>query len=77
MLDIHLGGHLAFYAPGKKSRFSIPIAKPMELKAVLQSLGIPLGEVAIVSVNGEMVELATARIKPGDRVDLFSPMGGG
>jgi sulfur carrier protein ThiS len=77
MVEIHLGGHLAFYAPQKKSRFSISMDQPAGLEAVLQDLGVPLGEVAMASVNGKLVELATARIQPGDRIELFPPMGGG
>jgi sulfur carrier protein ThiS len=77
MIKIHLGGHLAFYAPQKKSRLSIPITEPAELAVVLQSLGIPQSEVAMASVNGELVELATTKIKPGDQIELFSPQGGG
>jgi sulfur carrier protein ThiS len=77
MIEIHLGGHLAFYAPQKKSRFSIPITQPSELAAVLQDLGVPPAEVALATVNGKLVELETASIVPGDRIELFPPMGGG
>jgi sulfur carrier protein ThiS len=77
MVEIHLGGHLAFYAPQKKSRFSISMDQPAGLEAVLQDLGVPLGEVALASVNGKLVELETARVLPGDRIELFPPMGGG
>ena len=77
MIEIHLGGHLAFYAPQKKSRCSISMVQPTELVVVLQDLGVPLAEVALASVNGKLVELVTARIKPGDRIELFPPMGGG
>jgi sulfur carrier protein ThiS len=30
-----------------------------------------------VAVNGELVELAAARVNPGDRIELYPPMGGG
>jgi len=77
MLELHLGGHLAFYAPQKQSRFNIPIDQPTDLGLILQQLGVPLAEVAIVAVNGELVDLASTRVKPGDRVELYPPMGGG
>ena len=77
MIELHLGGHLAFYAPQKKSSFSIPIDQPTELDVILHQLGIPLAEVAIVAVNGELVNLATTRVNPGDRIELYPPMGGG
>lgn len=77
MIELHLGGHLAFYAPHKQSRFSIPIDQPTELEVILQKLGVPLAEVAIAAVNGELVELAATRVNPGDRIELYPPMGGG
>jgi sulfur carrier protein ThiS len=77
MIHLHLGGHLAFYAPQKQSHFIISVNEPTELAVVLQRLAVPQSEVALASVNGELVELATAKIKPGDRIELFSPMGGG
>ena len=77
MIEIHLGGHLAFYAPQKKSRFYISMDQPAGLAAVLKDLGVPPAEVALASVNGKLVELETARIVPGDRIELFPPMGGG
>ena len=77
MIELHLGGHLAFYASQKQSRFSIPIDQPTELEVILQKLGVPLAEVAIAAVNGELVELAATRVNPGDRIELYPPMGGG
>ena len=77
MLELHLGGHLVFYAPQKQSRFSIPVDQPTELNVILQQLGVPLAEVAIVAVNGELVDLAASRVNPGDRIELYPPMGGG
>ena len=77
MIELHLGGHLAFYAPQKKSHFSFPVDQDTELRVILQELGVPPAEVAIVAVNGELVDLAAARVKPGDRIELYPPMGGG
>jgi len=77
MIELHLGGHLAFYAPQKQSHLSIPVDRPTELSLILQELGVPPAEVAIAAVNGELVDLAAARVKPGDRIELYPPMGGG
>jgi molybdopterin converting factor small subunit len=77
MFELHLGGHLNFYTPHKRARFNLPVERSKGLKAVLCELGVPLCEVAIVSINGKMVELDSARVVPGDKVDLFPPMGGG
>jgi sulfur carrier protein ThiS len=77
MVEIHLGGHLAFYAPQKKSRLSMQIDQTTRLDAILRKLGLPQGEVALAAVNGEMVDPASAMIEPGDKIELVSPMGGG
>jgi hypothetical protein len=31
MIELHLGGHLSFYAPQKQSRFNLPMDQPTEL----------------------------------------------
>ena len=77
MVEIHLGGHLAFYAPQKKSRLSVEIGQATRLDAILRKLGLPQAEVALAAVNREMVDPVTAMIEPGDRIELVSPMGGG
>jgi len=76
-ISLRLGGHLSFYAPEKQSQLTLPLNQPAGLADILQGLGVPLGEVAIASVNGSMVELATAQVKPGDKIELYPPMGGG
>ncbi|MDR3573514.1 MAG: aldehyde ferredoxin oxidoreductase C-terminal domain-containing protein [Anaerolineaceae bacterium] len=76
-ITIHLGGHLSFYSPQKQSHLSLSLNQPTALVGILQGLGLPLAEVAVASVNGELVELAAAQVKPGDKIDLYPPMGGG
>ncbi len=77
VMKLYLGGHLAWYAPQKQSRLEISLREPVALSALLQDLGIPAAEVAIVAVNGTMVESPDARVRDEDRVELFPPMGGG
>lgn len=77
MLEIHLGGHLSFYAPGKRSRFSLPIVGPTSLAGILEQLGVPLAEVTIAAVNGGLVAVESALVHPGDRIELYPPIGGG
>ncbi|HWQ83155.1 MAG TPA: MoaD/ThiS family protein [Anaerolineales bacterium] len=77
MLEIHLGGHLSFYTPGKRSRFSLPIASPSSLAGIVEQLGVPLAEVTIAAVNGELVDIETAQVQPGDKIELYPPIGGG
>ena len=77
MLEIHLGGHLSFYTPNRCSRISLAIDRTIHLASILEELGIPLAEVALASVNDEMVVIETAQVQSGDRIDLYPPMGGG
>jgi sulfur carrier protein ThiS len=77
MLEIHLGGHLSFYTPDRRGRFNLVIDRNTTLSSILERLDIPLAEVALAAVNGEMAVIETALVQPGDRIDLYPPMGGG
>ncbi len=76
-MQIHLGGHLSWYDPQKRNSFEVPLAQPVLLLELTQTLGLPAGEIAIVVVNGQAVELEQARVGDGDRVELYPPVGGG
>ncbi len=76
-MQIHLGGHLSWYDPEKRSSIQVPLSQPTLLTELVQKLGLPTGEIAIVVVNGQAVELDQARIADGDRVELYPPIGGG
>jgi len=77
MIEIHFGGHLSFYSPGKKPRLSYPLTSPTNLRTILEQFHVPVAEIALVIINGEAADRVDVDIKPGDRVDLFSPMSGG
>lgn len=77
MIELHLGGRLAFYAPQQQSRLRLPLNQLTELVVVLQGLGVLLAEIAIAAANGEWDELAKTQVKPGDQIELYPPMGGG
>ena len=74
---LHLGGHLAWYDPQKRSRLEIQLRAPIALIDLLDQLGVPSAEVAVAAINGDMVSLADARVTDSDRVDLYPPVGGG
>ncbi len=76
-MKLHLGGHLAWYAPQKRSDLEIPVGEPTALSALIAELGVPAGEIAIVAVNGTAIELKDARVRDQDRVELYPPIGGG
>ena len=76
-MHLHLSGHLSWYDPQKRSRLEIPVPEPMRLIDLLEQLGVPPVEIAIVSVNGNAADVETARVCDTDRVDLYPPIGGG
>jgi len=76
-MKIYLGGHLNFYHPQKDNWLEIKIDQPAPLVDLLEVAGIPLGEVHLVVINAEVVELQDAVISADDEVKLFSAVGGG
>ena len=76
-MKVHLGGHLAFYDPEKRSRFEVHLEAETALLDLVRELGIPEAEIAIAAVNRTVVSLAEARVGDADRLDLYSAMGGG
>jgi len=76
-MHLHLGGHLNWYDPHKRSWQTIPLAEPVALVRLLDLLQVPQGEVALTVVNGRLVPLEDARVSDGDRVELYPPVGGG
>ncbi len=76
-MQIHLGGHLSWYDPQKRNSLEVPLPQPIPLLELAQELGLPAGEIAIVVVNGQAIELEQARVSDGDRVELYPPVGGG
>jgi sulfur carrier protein ThiS len=76
-MRIYLGGHLNFYHPQKENWLEIDLEQPLQLLDILIENSIPLGEVSLVVINGEVVDLQTATISEQDEVKLYSPVGGG
>ena len=76
-MQLHLGGHLSWYDPQKRSRLEIQLDEPVDLVSLLRELHVPLAEIAIAAVNGAAVQLNTARVTDDDHVELYPPVGGG
>ncbi len=77
MISLHLGGHLSYYDVQKRNLIDLELTAPTQLRDVLTQLGIPVGEIFLVVVNGEVIPLDEACIEPDDRIEIFPPMGGG
>ncbi|MCJ7702314.1 MAG: MoaD/ThiS family protein [Anaerolineales bacterium] len=76
-MKLYLGGYLDFYHPEKKNRLEVEMDQPTSLREVLESIGIPVGDVHLFVVNDEIVELEGTIVSNQDEVKLFSAVGGG
>jgi sulfur carrier protein ThiS len=76
-MEVHLGGHLAFYDRQKRSRFEVHVEGEVQLLDLIRELGVPEAEIAIAAVNRSLVAPATAVVRDADRLDLYPPMSGG
>ena len=76
-MQLHLGGHLGWYAPQRQSRLQIHLDEPVLLLSLLERLKIPAAEIAVAIVNKHAVDLDSAQVSDGDNVELFPPVGGG
>ena len=76
-MRIFLGGHLNFYHPKKDKWLEVELENSTTLAKLLKDGGIPLHEVQLVAVNGEVVDLQDAMVSEGDEVKVFSAVGGG
>lgn len=76
-MSLHLGGYLNYFDAQKRKDIELELTSPTWLKDILAQLGIPVGEIFLVVVNSELVPLEDACVKPGDRIEIFPPMGGG
>ena len=76
-MRIHLAGHLNWYDGENRVWFDLEVADQTRLVDLLAELGIPQGEVAVVSLNGQPVGLEGAVLMDADRLELFPPVSGG
>ena len=76
-MRVHLGGHLAFYHPQKQSWFDHRLDCPAALVLVLEQLGVPAGEIMLVVVNDEVIELQNTLVNDRDTVQFYPPTDGG
>ena len=76
-MKLHLGGQFSFYLTGHPAWVEVDLQGPALLSEVLLRLGIPPAEVHLAAVNGELVDVETGVVKPGDVARIFPPIGGG
>ena len=76
-MRVHLGGHLAWHDPQKRSWIEIDPAAPISLIDLARQLGLPRAEIAVVAVNRRTVPFDDTLVSDVDRVEFFPPLGGG
>ena len=76
-MEVHLGGHLAFYDREKRSRFEVHLEAETALVDLIRQMGVPEAEIALAAVNRTIVALPGTWVGNADRLDLYPPMSGG
>lgn len=87
-MRVHLGGHLSWYDSGKRSWLELEFetisaviqdgrSDQLTPAGLAQRLGLPRGEIALVALNGRVVDPDTAQLAPDDKVEFYPPIGGG
>ena len=76
-MRVHLGGHLSWYDPQKRTWLELPQADPIALLELVRQLGIPAAEIAVATLNHRAVDLETAVAAEADTVEFFTAVGGG
>ncbi len=78
-MKVHLWGELGFYGPGRRSRFEFSLERSMPLVEALALIGVPVADIAVLGLNGEVVRVDEPGlvVSDTDRVDCFPPTSGG
>jgi sulfur carrier protein ThiS len=76
-MKLFLGGQFSLYIPGHPPSVEVELAEPARLSDVLSGLGIPVADINLAVVNGQIVELDEALVTNLDKVKIFPPVGGG
>ena len=76
-MKLYTGGYLTFYMPRKAHSLDIILEDPRLLSEILLELAVPLAEVHLVAINGEVRELEDTIVKNTDDVRIYSSVNGG
>ncbi len=76
-MKLFLGGQFSLYIPGHPPSVDVALNEPARLSEVLAGLGIPVADIHLVVVNGQLVEVDEAVVANQDKVKIFPPVGGG
>jgi hypothetical protein len=78
-VKVHLWGELGFYGPGRLGTFEVRLEQPMPLADALVLIGVPVADITVLALNGEVVRVDDPGlvVTDADRIDGFPPTSGG
>ena len=76
-MKLFLGGQFSLYIPGHPPSVDVTLNETVRLSELLAGLGIPVADIHLVVVNGQLVEMEEAMVSDLDEVKIFPPVGGG
>jgi sulfur carrier protein ThiS len=76
-MRIRLGGHLAYYHPAGQSWIEHRLEAPTPLHGLLEQLGVPQGEIALVILNDQVTGEENPIITDEDTLRVYPPCQGG
>ncbi len=78
-MQVRLHGSLGFYGPDRRERFEVALGRELTIGDAVRLVGVPLAEIAVAGLNGEVVRLddPAITVSDEDRLDLFPPSSGG
>jgi sulfur carrier protein ThiS len=76
-MKLYIGGYLTFFAPDQQSEIDLPLSEGKQLVILLTEMGLPISDVSLVIVNGDIADLHQAWVNPGDMVKIFPAVDGG
>ena len=78
IIELRLFASLARYLPDKSDgrSFTMEVHGGTTVKDILEKVGVPLGEVKLIFLNGIRSEMESS-LKDGDRLGVFPPVAGG
>ena len=76
-MKLYVGSYFAFYTFDRNHWVEIELSQPTQLADILIELGIPLAEIYLVVINGQLVESPNTIVSNDDIVRLYPAIGGG
>jgi sulfur carrier protein ThiS len=74
---LYAGGYLTFYTPDQKPEVERVLTGSVTLRELLSEIGIPVAEVQLAILNGDIVDLEQAYVQNQDVVKIFPGVDGG